>query len=131
VKARILEPKEHLSPAGTLRVIELGLEIGVAFNRFFSVHGVAGAKAGGHGHKECHQIMFMMSGSANVSVHESETTRSKFTLTNNGALLWIPPLNYVTYEFIDEVSSLGVFASHAYDPKDYFYDVGELESFPR
>jgi UDP-2-acetamido-3-amino-2,3-dideoxy-glucuronate N-acetyltransferase len=90
--------------------------------RFFVVHGVPGREVRGqHAHRRCHQFLVCVRGSCRV-IADDGTHRQEFLLDHPAAGVYLPPKTWgVQYDYSPDAALL-VFASHAYDPRDYVRD---------
>lgn len=75
-------------------------------------------KRGGHGHKECTQILFAVSGEIELEVVNVGRSQ-KVVLNESSDALLVPPGYWVEMKFKDENSVLGVLADRVYEENDY------------
>ena len=94
--------------------------------RFFLVHGVPGREVRGqHAHHRCHQFLVCARGSCRVIADDGEA-RQEFLLDDPALGVYLPPRTWgVQYDYSPDAALL-VFASHAYDPRDYVRDYDEF-----
>jgi hypothetical protein len=91
--------------------------------RFFTTSALApNTVRGKHGHFECHQILFSLSGNIKVIIKASEFEET-FLLKPNGKALYIPPRHWASQTFTNGDEILGCLASHSYDLDDIYEDV--------
>ncbi len=90
--------------------------------RFFVVHGVPGREVRGqHAHRTCHQFLVCIRGSCRV-IADDGRHRQEFLLDGPATGVYLPPKTWgVQYDYSPD-AALVVFASHAYDPRDYVRD---------
>lgn len=81
-----------------------------------------GTIRGEHAHRESWQLMLCLSGSVQVTCLW-EGGFGDYILEPDGKALLVPPLVWSKQSFRVESSTLGVIASHEYDPDDYIYTV--------
>lgn len=90
--------------------------------RFFVVYGVPGREVRGqHAHRRCHQFLVCIRGSCRV-IADDGRHRQEFVLDDPATGVYLPPKTWgVQYDYSPD-AALVVFASHAYDPRDYVRD---------
>jgi UDP-2-acetamido-3-amino-2,3-dideoxy-glucuronate N-acetyltransferase len=88
--------------------------------RFFTTSAVApNTVRGEHGHYECHQLLFSLSG--NIAVYIKAPDYEKTVLLQpNGRALYIPPKHWASQTFVKGDEILGCLASHSYDAGDIY-----------
>lgn len=74
-----------------------------------------GDMRGGHAHKECHQILYIMTGGAEIRINQDKYKMCDATVWG----MHIPPLNWVEIDPESENVSFLVLASHPYEEADY------------
>jgi UDP-2-acetamido-3-amino-2,3-dideoxy-glucuronate N-acetyltransferase len=114
---------------GSLTVCEIETELPFQPKRFYFVHNVPSIDArGSHAHKECHQILFCISGQVRAIVDDG-SIRKEFLLDSPSKGLYMPPMIWGTqYEYSADAVLL-VLASHTYDSEDYIRDYSEFLNF--
>lgn len=107
---------------GKLVAGELDAFLPFAVKRFFMVHGVPGREVRGqHAHRTCHQFLVCVRGSCRL-IADDGRRREAFLLDHPGIGVYLPPKTWgVQYDYSPDAALL-VFASHAYDAKDYIRD---------
>jgi UDP-2-acetamido-3-amino-2,3-dideoxy-glucuronate N-acetyltransferase len=107
---------------GKLVAGEIGQFLPFTVKRFFLVHGVPGRQVRGqHAHRKCHQFLVCVEGSCRV-IADDGTQRQEFLLDTPARGVYLPPLTWgVQYDYSADAALL-VFASHAYDARDYVRD---------
>jgi dTDP-4-dehydrorhamnose 3,5-epimerase-like enzyme len=112
---------------GSLVVAELGQHLPFQPKRIFLVHHVPSEKVRGeHAHRECHQLLFCVSGSVRVLADDGQT-RQEFVLSDPSKGLHLGPLTWGTqYKYTDNAVLL-VFASHGYDASDYIRSYADFK----
>ena len=114
---------------GSLVVGELDKQLPFVVERFFFVSKVPeGEPRGIHAHKECHQFLVCVAGSAKAMVDDGET-RTVVTLDRPTVGLHMPPLTWgAQYDYSPDAVLL-VLASHRYDAEDYIHDYDEFMTY--
>jgi len=86
------------------------------------VHGVPAREVRGqHAHRACHQFLVCVRGSCRL-IADDGRRREAFLLDHPGIGVYLPPKTWgVQYDYSPDAALL-VFASHAYDAKDYIRD---------
>ena len=107
---------------GKLVAGEIDAFLPFAVKRFFMVHGVPGREVRGqHAHRACHQFLVCVRGSCRL-IADDGRRREAFLLDHPGIGVYLPPKTWgVQYDYSPDAALL-VFASHAYDAKDYIRD---------
>ncbi len=95
-----------------------------AFNRdiqhFFWISDVPpSAQRAGHGHKNSHQLIFLMVGQVAIDILTPTNERHSITL-NAAEWAYIPPNHVITLKNFSTQAIVGVLASEKYDPQDLF-----------
>lgn len=126
---RVIQLPGAIDLRGALTACEMELELPFQPKRFFLVHNVPSTESrGSHAHKECHQVLFCVSGQVRAIVDDGQV-RKEFLLDSPSKGLYIPPVIWGTqYEYSPDAVLL-VLASHSYDPKDYIREYSEFLSF--
>lgn len=87
--------------------------------RFFTLSGIApGAGRGGHAHRQQHQLLIMVAGSARVIVDNGHS-RTAVALDRPDLALHVPPMLWLDLENFSSGSVCLVLASDLYDESDY------------
>ncbi len=107
---------------GRLVAGELDRILPFKVKRFFMVHGVPGREVRGqHAHRTCHQFLVCVRGSCRV-IADDGAHRQEFLLDDPAIGVYLPPKTWgVQYDYSPDAALL-VFASHAYDARDYVRD---------
>jgi len=117
---------EHLAAVEDLRgklvAGEIDAFLPFKVKRFFMVHGVPGREVRGqHAHRKCHQFLVCVRGSCRV-IADDGSSRQEFLLDQPATGVYLPPKTWgVQYDYSPDAALL-VFASHAYDARDYVRD---------
>jgi dTDP-4-dehydrorhamnose 3,5-epimerase-like enzyme len=91
--------------------------------RFFTTSAVAANTVRGkHGHYECHQLLFSLSGDIEVDIKAPEFEKTVL-LQPNGKALYIPPKHWASQTFLKGDEILGCLASHSYDAADIYENI--------
>ncbi|MCP4081904.1 MAG: isomerase [Planctomycetaceae bacterium] len=117
---------------GNLSVGELEKDLPFRAARYFLVYDVPSIEIRGeHAHKLCQQFLICVHGSCRVLLDDGDK-RSEVVLDRPDKAVYMPPMIWGTQYLYTDDAVLLVFASHSYDPDDYFrtYDafVEELEN---
>ncbi len=112
---------------GHVAVGDVGGSIPFDVRRVFTVSGVPAATVrGGHAHRDCHQLLVVVSGSVRVDIRDSAGPHT-VVLSDPAVGVHIPPGVFAAQSQFTHGAVLLVLASHPYDPDDYIdgSDVGE------
>jgi oxalate decarboxylase/phosphoglucose isomerase-like protein (cupin superfamily) len=80
-----------------------------------------GAARGGHAHKAQHQLLFMMSGAAQVMIDNGHS-RESVLLDRPNQSLYAPPMLWLELSEFTSGAVCAVLASDVYDEGDYIRD---------
>lgn len=111
---------------GNLSVGEFLKDIPFEPKRYFIVFDVPSKETRGeHAHIQCHQFLICIKGSCSV-VADNGSTRCEVSLDAPNKGIYLPPLTWgIQYKYSSDAVLL-VFASHAYDEKDYIRNYSEF-----
>jgi oxalate decarboxylase/phosphoglucose isomerase-like protein (cupin superfamily) len=84
-----------------------------------------GAERGGHAHRQQHQLLFMMHGSARVAI-ENGRGRESVLLDRPSLALYAPPMLWLELSDFSPGATCAVLSSGAYDEVDYIRDYAEF-----
>jgi dTDP-4-dehydrorhamnose 3,5-epimerase-like enzyme len=88
-------------------------------NRFFHItNHSANLTRGGHAHKTCEQILFVISGKVLVKVNDGKNSE-EIMLESRSEAIYLPKLVWSDQIYLDPKSILGVMASEVYDESEY------------
>lgn len=106
---------------------EQGSGVPFTINRMFLIKSKSNISRGNHAHKECAQLLLVISGSLIVTCDDGEH-KKKFHLKDPAQALFIPPTIWAeqTYE---QDSILAVLADQSFDEKDYLRNYDEFLTF--
>ena len=111
--------KQVFDSRGDLVVGHFEDEIPFRPRRFFSVFNVPGADVRGeHAHISCHQFLICVRGSVTVTVDDGKTLKH-VVLDRPNLGVYMPPMTWGIQGQYSSDAVLLVFASDAYDAKDY------------
>jgi UDP-2-acetamido-3-amino-2,3-dideoxy-glucuronate N-acetyltransferase len=112
----------HEDMRGTLSVGEFEQQVPFVPKRYFLVYGVPSAEVRGeHAHRACHQFLICVRGACSVMADDG-SHREEWRLQSPNLGVYLPPMTWgVQYRYTNDAVLL-VFASHAYDAKDYIRD---------
>ena len=122
-----MESTIHTEERGSLGVFEFKV---LPFQpaRFFWIFGTpVGQGRAGHAHKECSQFIFSQQGTIEISVLTPSGDTDLVSL-NPGESFHLPPLHWLDLLNFSSGAVLGVFASHAYDRREYVDTIEEFQS---
>ena len=107
---------------GVLRVIE-NKDLPFAPVRHFYVSDVPqDSKRGGHAHINCHQLLFVVTGSLNCKVVDGLGERV-IALSPTSDFLYLPPLSWAEQYDFESGTIMGCMASEPYSADDYINDL--------
>ncbi|WP_045097198.1 WxcM-like domain-containing protein [Legionella fallonii] len=111
---------------GNLSVGEFLKDIPFAPKRYFIVFDVPSQETRGeHAHRQCHQFLICVRGGCAV-VADNGITRGEILLDAPNKGIYLPPLTWgIQYKYTSDAVLL-VFASHAYDEKDYIRNYSDF-----
>ena len=93
-------------------------DVGFSVVRTFVVHAPRGVVRGGHAHRRVRQVLFRASGTIDVDVsHRGE--RARITLDEDRPAMMIEPGVWAQQTYVDDHSTLIVFADGPYDSREY------------
>lgn len=102
---------------GDLSVIE---ELPFKVKRVFFIYNVPLSEPrGGHAHKKCHQFFVAVCGAALVRLGDGKS----YVLDCPDIGLYVPPMNIVNINILNDNTTLLVLASEKYDKNDYIYGI--------
>jgi len=108
---------------GLISVFDFTSDIPFVPKRVFMLTDVPkGVERGGHGHKKCQQYLASLVGEWELNLASIDLKRT-LKLSENSDGVYMPINTYLTMKPLSEGAVLCVFASEAYDPDDYFYEL--------
>jgi uncharacterized RmlC-like cupin family protein len=111
--------------AGNLSPIEGQKDIPFEIKRVFYIYDIPGGESrGAHAHKECHQLLFAVSGSFDVVVQDGLNHR-RITLNRPNIGLYIPPKIWAAETNFSSGAICLVITSHDYNENDYIRNYEE------
>lgn len=119
-QVRILELESFRDDRGTLTHITLD-EVGLTVARSFVVRAPRGAVRGGHAHRRVRQVLFRASGTIRVDLSRHGEHASVVLDEQRPALL-IEAGVWAQQTYLDDGSTLIVFADGPFDPAEYTTD---------
>ncbi len=120
--ATIVTLSEHGDARGALSVGDFNKDLPFVPMRYFLVYGApAGKVRGEHAHRECKQFLLCTHGAMRVALDDG-AHRDEVLLDAPNVGLYVPPMVWASQFDHSPGAVLLVFASHAYDPADYFRD---------
>ena len=104
---------------GSLTVAEGGLDLPFQIQRVFWITGAdSESERGGHGHRECEQVLVAVSGSVRVGL-KADGFKGQLKLDDPGKALYVPPGTILALYGFTPQTALLVLCSHRYDAEDY------------
>jgi dTDP-4-dehydrorhamnose 3,5-epimerase-like enzyme len=117
---RILELDRFDDERGSLVPLSFD-EVGFTAARAFVVTAPRGAVRGGHAHRRVRQVLLRASGSIEVDlVHDRE--RARLTLDESCPAILVEAGVWAQQTYVDDHSTLVVFADGAYDEREYVHE---------
>jgi uncharacterized RmlC-like cupin family protein len=111
--------------AGNLSPIEGLKDIPFEIKRVFYIYDIPGGESrGAHAHKECHQLLFAVSGSFDVVVQDGLNHR-RITLNRPNIGLYVPPKIWAAETNFSSGAICLVITSHDYNENDYIRNYEE------
>ena len=118
IAPRLIQFAQYIDSRGVLVFGEVGSELPFIVQRvFWMVHTPTSATRGGHAHKECHQFLVALKGSALI-----QNGDINHTLNSPHIGLYVPPGNHITLSKFTKGTVVLVLCSHKHDKNDYIYD---------
>lgn len=128
-QAREWDINKFTDERGSLCFLENPDDIPFSVERIFYVFDLdVSAERGGHAHKECQELLVMLSGSARVTLHDGEGD-VVFTADRPNKAIYIPARHWITIDQFSDDARFVVLASHRYDVDDYIHDFDDFISF--
>ena len=93
-------------------------DVGFSVARTFVVSAPRGAVRGGHAHRRVRQVLFRASGTIDVDVSH-RGGRTRITLDEARPAVLIEPGVWAQQTYVDDDSTLIVFADGPYEPEEY------------
>ena len=116
-RVRVLELDSFRDDRGSLIPLTFD-EIGFSVARTFVVSAPRGAVRGRHAHRRVRQVLFRASGRIDVDVSH-RGARAHVTLDEDRPAVLIEPDVWAQQTYVDDESTLVVFADGPYDSSDY------------
>ena len=111
---------------GVLNVLDISQFVQFPVSRLFFIRDVpSDVSRGHHAHRECHQFLFLISGSCSVELFDGAKSE-EFELSDGVPGLYIPPKVWGVQKRFSKDAVLAVCASHEYDREDYIDSIDEL-----
>lgn len=107
---------------GKLTFFETGKEVPFPIERIFYTYGApAGARRGGHAHKECWEYLFCTYGEITVKLNDGSQTE-EIRLKADGEGLLMAPATWIDLIWETDNAALCVANSHLFEESDYIRD---------
>ena len=116
---RVLAVDRIRDHRGVLSPLTFG-DIGFSVERAFVVNAPRGAVRGGHAHRRVRQLLFRASGSIDVDVSHAGL-KARIALDEDRPALLLEPGVWAQQTYLDEGSTLIVFADGPYDSGEYIH----------
>ncbi len=118
-QCRLIELPGIEDPQGNLAFAEGGRHVPFQIARAYHVYGVpAGAKRGGHAHREIEQLVVCLRGEFEVAVDDG-SSRSSFAVGDPRFALYLPPMVWHDLTGFAADSAYYVLSSGLYDEAEY------------
>jgi dTDP-4-dehydrorhamnose 3,5-epimerase-like enzyme len=128
---KLIELDIKTDERGSLTFAQAGDQIPFIPMRLFTLFGIAnGSVRGNHAHKEQHQYVLMMHGSAEMEVDDGQYVR-RFRLERPNQALYLPPLHWLIIRNFSADAVCAVLSSGIYDADDYIADRDEFRQATR
>ena len=123
---RLIELPERVDSRGSLIFGQQGDHIPFPVKRFFALQGVAkSASRGGHAHREQHQFLIMLVGSATITVDNGQNCTT-VTLDRPSRALYAPPMLWLALDQFSKGAVCLVLTSDLFSEADYLRDHDEF-----
>jgi dTDP-4-dehydrorhamnose 3,5-epimerase-like enzyme len=118
---------QHLEERGTLAVVESTRDVPFTIERVYWISQVpAGARRGGHAHREVVEVLVAAEGSFSVVCDDGEETLEFALSATSGRALLVPPLVWRELAQFSPGAVCLVLASQPYAQDEYVCDRGEF-----
>lgn len=125
-RARLVQLKGIPDDRGLLVIGESGQHQPFVTRRFFVIRDVpVGASRGAHAHRECEQLVVVLSGSCRISLIDAQG-KDDLTLGSPLDALYVPTMVWLETKDFAPGTVMLVLASHGYDPDDYIRSLREF-----
>jgi dTDP-4-dehydrorhamnose 3,5-epimerase-like enzyme len=125
---RVLELDRFRDHRGSLTPVTFD-DVGFSVARAFVVSAPRGAVRGGHSHRRVRQVLFRASGTIDVEIsHRGE--RVRITLSEEHPAVLIESGVWAQQTYVDDDSTLIVFADGPYEPDEYVDDDAAASVIP-
>lgn len=115
-------------PKGQTYVFQLWEnEIAFPVRRMFLIRGIKDVPRGGHAHKNCWQMLMVVSGKWEVRTIYKGKVHTRNPQAFSGDALIMKPLTWVELVPLTDGASIVVLCDKEYDPADYIHDRKEFE----
>ena len=123
---RLIELAEHLDARGALTFAQEPNQIPFAVKRFFALYKIApGTHRGSHAHRQQHQFMVMLAGTATITVDDGKT-RTPVRLDRPNLALYVPPMLWLDLDDFSPDAVCMVLTSDVFSESDYIRDRTEF-----
>ena len=96
--------------------------------RFFTLYGKKKYFRADHAHKKCTQIIIPLRGTMKVKIKSRKLNKIFMLSVNKKKALYIPPYNWVTIFFKNDMDSILTLCDFKYDKKEY---ISEYQNFKK
>jgi len=122
----LIEIQEIYDPRGRMNVIEFSTLFGFNPSRMFTIQGVPKDRSRGkHAHKNCIQVLHCLIGKVEAQI-EYRGIKTTVLLDSPKKVLYIPAMNWLEIEFLEEGTILNVYASEIFKESDYIRNYSEF-----
>lgn len=129
-KHKIINLNEIADARGSLSFAQLHDQLPFQPARIFMLYAMPdGAKRGDHAHRQQHQFVMMMHGSAEIEVDDG-STRTPVILGSPSQALYVPPMLWLRLKF-PKSAVCAVLASGIYEETDYIRSYDEFRALTK
>lgn len=123
--------KKYTNYTGTLLPMTFDKKFPMKVKRIFFIYGKKKFIRGDHAHKKCHQFMYPVFGSFEITLN-AKNKKKKYSINHkNNTGLYVPPLTWCKVRFKDKNSIILVLASHKYEFNDYIENYSDFQKYER
>jgi len=118
----LMDLPERADARGALMFAQQGHQVPFPVKRMFAIYKVAeGSSRGGHAHREQHQFLMMVAGSAAITIDDGQTS-SRVVLDRPNMALYVPPMLWLDLDDFSQDAVCVVLVSDLYSEADYIRD---------
>lgn len=118
---KFIESQLNEDNRGKLTAVEMFLETGLVFKRFFLIEDVKNGSRGGHAHKYTDQILKVIKGSIRIN-YQFFSQNESLILDSTSKPIFLPKLTWIDMTEISEETIILVLSSDEYNIKNSLRD---------